>query len=176
MSNLSRRGFSAGAAAYSLSLFSMSPAKGQIASPDVILANGKFSTMDPTNPHSEAAAITAGRFSAVGDARQILQSAGPSTRVIDLGGRRAVPGLIDSHLHLIREGSTTTWSCAGTALRSLSDAMAMLRRQVAVTPAAAMGAGRRGVHGASVRREAAAHPGRAQRRRARHARLHPSPL
>ena len=47
-----------------------------------------------------AVAIAGGRFSALGDARDILPTAGPATRIIDLRGRRAIPGLIDSHIHL----------------------------------------------------------------------------
>lgn len=102
--------------------------------PDLILSNGRFTTMDRSNPNPEAVAITGGRFSAVGDARDILPTAGSGTRVIDLGGRRAIPGLIDSHMHIIRGGLNYNLELRWDGVPSLSDAMAMLRRQVQVTP------------------------------------------
>ncbi len=106
----------------------------QPAAPDLILTNGRFTTMDPGMPNPEAVAITGGRFSAVGEARDILPAAGPGTRVLDLGGRRAVPGLIDSHMHIIRGGLNYNMELRWDGVRSLSDAMTMLKRQVAVTP------------------------------------------
>ncbi len=72
--------------------------------PDLILVNGKFTTLDRANPQAEAVAIRDGRFAAVGTKQDIMQGAASNTRVIDLGGRRAIPGLIDSHMHIIRGG------------------------------------------------------------------------
>jgi hypothetical protein len=69
MSQLSRRLFSAGIAALGVSPSLGTPAMSQSAQPEVILTNGKFSTLDPSNPNPEAVAITGGRFSAVGAAR-----------------------------------------------------------------------------------------------------------
>ena len=60
--------------------------------------------------------------------------AGPSTRSIDLNGRRVLPGLIDNHLHIIRGGLSYNMELRWDGVRSLADAMAMLKRQVAVTP------------------------------------------
>lgn len=103
--------------------------------PDLILTHGRFTTMDPAIPDPEAVAITDGRFSAVGDAGPIMASAGPDTRVLDLGGRRVVPGLIDSHMHIIRGGLNYNLELRWDGVRSLADAMAMLKRQVDNTPA-----------------------------------------
>jgi predicted amidohydrolase YtcJ len=102
--------------------------------PDLILFNGRFTTLDRGMPNPEVVAVTAGRFSAVGEARDILPTAGPATKVLDLGGRRAVPGLIDSHMHIIRGGLNYNMELRWDGVRSLSDAMAMLKRQVAITP------------------------------------------
>jgi predicted amidohydrolase YtcJ len=102
--------------------------------PDLILTNGRFTTLDRGVPNPEAVAIKDGRFSAVGAARDILPTAGSETRVLDLGGRRAVPGLIDSHMHVIRGGLNYNMELRWDGVRSLSDAMAMLRRQAQVTP------------------------------------------
>src|SRR5256885_3694411 len=60
--------------------------------------------------------------------------AGRETKVIDLKGRRVLPGLIDNHLHIIRGGLNFNMELRWDGVRSLADAMAMLKRQVAITP------------------------------------------
>jgi predicted amidohydrolase YtcJ len=121
--------------AFSLGLASLirSPAMAQ-ATPEMILTNGRFTTLDRFEPSPEAVAVTAGRFSAVGAARDIRATAGPATRIIDLGGRRAIPGLIDSHTHVIRGGLNYNLELRWDGVPSLADAMAMLRRQSQATP------------------------------------------
>ncbi|MGJ3699384.1 amidohydrolase [Variovorax sp. AFSI2.2] len=103
--------------------------------PDLILHNGRFTTLDRANPVADAVAIKDGRFTRVGRAQDILPLAGSGTRVIDLQGRRVLPGLIDNHLHIIRGGLNFNLELRWDGVRSLADAMAMLRRQVAITPA-----------------------------------------
>jgi predicted amidohydrolase YtcJ len=102
--------------------------------PDLILTNGKFTTLDRTNPVAGAVAIADGRFAAVGEPREIMALKGPKTRLVDLKGRRVLPGLIDNHLHIIRGGLNFNMELRWDGVRSLADAMAMLKRQVAVTP------------------------------------------
>lgn len=68
-------------------------------SADVIFVNAKFSTLDDAAPQAEAVAVTGGRFSAVGSRADVEKLAGTSTSVVDLCGRRVVPGLIDAHCH-----------------------------------------------------------------------------
>lgn len=128
-----RREAVAGAGALGLSALIGTPAMAD-AAPDLILVNGRFTTLDRANPDPEAVAIRDGRFSAVGAAREIMPSAGPATRIVDLGGRRAIPGLIDSHTHIIRGGLNYNLELRWDGLRSLADAMAMLRRQAQATP------------------------------------------
>lgn len=106
----------------------------KISAPDVILHHGMFTTLDRRNPSATAAAISAGKFAAVGNEQDVLRLAGPSTRIIDLKGRRVLPGLIDNHLHIIRGGLNFNMELRWDGVRSLADAMTMLRRQVAVTP------------------------------------------
>ena len=103
--------------------------------PDLILFNGKFTTLDRSCPEAGAVAILDGRFSAVGDRDDIMKLAGPATRVIDLQGRRAIPGLIDSHMHIIRGGLNYNMELRWDGVRSLADAMRMLKDQVDRTPA-----------------------------------------
>ena len=104
-------------------------------SPDLILHGGRFVTLDRRNPVASAVAIRDGRFVQVGDDREVLALAGPATRRIDLHGRPVLPGLIDNHMHIIRGGLHYNMELRWDGVRSLADAMAMLRAQVAVTPA-----------------------------------------
>ncbi|MBB3120366.1 amidohydrolase [Pseudoduganella violacea] len=103
--------------------------------PDLILYRGQFTTLDRSNPQADAVAIRDGRFTHVGSAQEILALAGPATARIDLQGRRVLPGLIDNHLHIIRGGLNFNMELRWDGVRSLADAMAMLRQQVAITPA-----------------------------------------
>jgi predicted amidohydrolase YtcJ len=103
--------------------------------PDLILHNGRFTTLDRANPVADAVAIKDGRFTRVGCAEDVLPLAGGATRVIDLQGKRVLPGLIDNHLHIIRGGLNFNLELRWDGVRSLADAMGMLKRQVAITPA-----------------------------------------
>lgn len=102
--------------------------------PDLILHRGLFTTLDRSNPTAGAVAIKNGEFIAVGRDHDIIPLAGPSTKVIDLKGRRVLPGLIDNHLHIIRGGLNFNLELRWDGVRSLADAMNMLKRQVANTP------------------------------------------
>jgi predicted amidohydrolase YtcJ len=104
------------------------------AAPDVIVHGGRITTLDRANPLAEAVAITGRHFSAVGRDADIMPLAGPRTRRIDLAGRAALPGLIDNHLHIIRGGLNFNMELRWDGVRSLADAMAMLKRQAANTP------------------------------------------
>jgi predicted amidohydrolase YtcJ len=104
------------------------------ATADLILHHGLFTTLTRAQPTGSAVAIRDGRFLAVGADKEVLALAGPKTKVIDLKGRRVLPGLIDSHLHIIRGGLNFNLELRWDGVRSLADAMNMLKRQVAVTP------------------------------------------
>ena len=103
--------------------------------PDFVLLNGKITTLDRTKPEAQAVAIGDGRITAVGADREIGPLAGPKTKKIELGGRRVVPGLIDSHTHIIRGGLSYNMELRWDGVRSLADAMRMLKEQVDRTPA-----------------------------------------
>jgi predicted amidohydrolase YtcJ len=102
--------------------------------PDLILHSGLFATLDRSNPTASAVAVKNGVFTAVGRTEEIIPLADRSTRTVDLQGRRVLPGLIDNHLHIIRGGLNYNMELRWDGVRSLADAMAMLKRQVAVTP------------------------------------------
>jgi predicted amidohydrolase YtcJ len=102
--------------------------------PDLILINGRFTTLDPSNPAPQAVAIAGEHIVAVGDSHEILASATGITKIIDLKGHRVTPGLIDSHIHIIRGGLNYNLELRWDGVPSLSDAMSMLRQQAQVTP------------------------------------------
>jgi predicted amidohydrolase YtcJ len=102
---------------------------------DLILLNAKVTTLDRQNPQADAIAIQNGRFVAVGAERDIMALAGKDTKRIDVGGRRVIPGLIDSHTHVIRGGLNYNMELRWDGVRSLADAMRMLKQQVDRTPA-----------------------------------------
>jgi len=85
---------------------------------DLVIRNGVVATMVAQNPRAEGAAVRGGRIVAVGTTREIQAYIGPGTEVIDLEGRFAMPGFIESHAHFTGVGAarmqldlmkTTSW-------------------------------------------------------------------
>lgn len=101
----------------------------------LVVRNARIRTLNRSQPEASALAVSQGRFLAVGDEAEVMAHAGPGTQVIDAHGRRLIPGLIDSHIHVIRAGLNYNMELRWDGIRSLSDAMAMLAEQVARTPA-----------------------------------------
>lgn len=101
---------------------------------DTILHNGKITTLHAIRPEVSAVAIRDGMVAAIGNEAEILALRGPDTYVIDLQGRRAIPGLNDSHLHLIRGGLNYNMELRWDGVPSLADALRMLRAQARRTP------------------------------------------
>lgn len=102
---------------------------------DLIIHNGRITTLNPRQPAATAAAMTEGRFTAVGTDAEVLANATNSTQVINLNGRRVIPGLNDSHTHLIRGGLNYNMELRWEGVPSLADALSMLRDQADRTPA-----------------------------------------
>ncbi|MEP6801967.1 MAG: amidohydrolase [Acidobacteriota bacterium] len=71
---------------------------------DLILVHAKIWTGDRARPEASALAARAGRVVAVGTDAEIETLRGPSTEVVDAGGRRVVPGFIDAHTHMSMGG------------------------------------------------------------------------
>jgi predicted amidohydrolase YtcJ len=99
---------------------------------DLILHNGQITTLDPKCPEASNLAIKDGRIVGVDDAESYER--GPNTAVIDLKGRRVVPGLSDSHLHVIRGGLNYNMELRWDGVPSLADALRMLKEQARRTP------------------------------------------
>ncbi len=70
----------------------------------LVLTNGRIWTVNRSQPEAEALAVWHGRVLAVGRSASLKRLVGPKTRVIDLQGRRVVPGFYDSHVHLLGSG------------------------------------------------------------------------
>lgn len=100
--------------------------------PDLILTNGKITTLDRSHPDAKNVAIANGRIVGVDDAEPYERDA--NTKVIDLKGRRVIPGLNDSHLHVIRGGLNYNLELRWDGVPSLADGLRMLKEQAQRTP------------------------------------------
>ena len=101
---------------------------------DLILFNGKVTTLDRSNPQAEAIVVRDGRIVFAGSTAEAMTHAGPQTKQVDVAGRRVIPGLIDSHMHIIRGGLNYNMELRWDGVRSLGQALEMLRKQVEITP------------------------------------------
>jgi hypothetical protein len=102
-------------------------------SPELIIHNGKITTLDEAKPEASALAVVQGRISAVGG-EELLAEVDSRTVRIDLGGRRVIPGLNDSHTHVIRGGLFYNLELRWDGVPSLADALVMLKEQARRTP------------------------------------------
>jgi len=103
-------------------------------SADMILFNGKIHTIAPNKTNVTAVAIRDGKFVAVGTDAEIMAFSGSQTKLVDLGRKRVVPGINDSHIHLIRGGLNYNLELRWDGVPSLADALRMLKEQVDRTP------------------------------------------
>lgn len=131
--NLTRRDFLRSAAAAGLAV-AADRSMGSESKANLILLNGRIATLDRRRSHASAVAIKDGRFIAVGDERDVQAHRGADTRVIDVANRCVIPGLNDSHLHLIRGGLNYNMELRWDGVPSLSDALRMLKVQAERTP------------------------------------------
>ncbi len=101
--------------------------------PDLILHNGSITTLDPLQPQVSAVAMAGGRITATGG-EELITSAKETTQRIDLKGRRVIPGLNDSHIHVIRGGLNYNMELRWDGVPSMAQALEMLREQARRTP------------------------------------------
>ena len=100
----------------------------------LIVRNGRIFTGDSDVPTATCVAVVDDRIVRVGGEADVAPLVGPDTQVIDALGRRVIPGLNDSHLHVIRGGLHYLLELRWDGVPSLSIALAMLREQVKRTP------------------------------------------
>lgn len=102
---------------------------------DLVLFNGNIHTIDKHNPLVTAVAIKDSKFVAAGSDTMIMQQyASEHVQAIDLKKKCVIPGLIDSHTHLIRGGLNYNLELRWDGVPSLADALRMLKEQAAKTP------------------------------------------
>jgi len=94
---------------------------------DTVLINGKILTADAQFSAQQALAVRDGKITAVGSTAQIRKLAGAKSRVIDLGGRTVIPGLIDSHMHAIRAASFFATESNWAGVPTLAQALDRIR-------------------------------------------------
>ena len=115
--------------------------------PETILTNARVFTADAAGPWAEAFAVGRGRIIAVGRSRDLLELAGPDTRVVDLGGAFVSPGFGDSHLHFM-SGSLTLDAVTLDGLTDLKQIQARIAAFAKANPGAAWVTGRGWNYGA----------------------------
>lgn len=103
-------------------------------SADIIIANGKILTVDPEFSVAHSLAIDDGRIVAVGSAQTVARHKGPNTRIIDLGGKTVIPGLIDNHFHFIRSVWNYQREVRLDGVTSRSKALAMIAAKAKSAP------------------------------------------
>jgi predicted amidohydrolase YtcJ len=92
---------------------------------DLILRNGKIITVDASFTITQAIAVAGDRIIAVGSDAEMKPHTSPGTKVLDLNGKAVMPGLIDGHAHMDREGLKTIYPSLGK-VRSIRDIQARI--------------------------------------------------
>lgn len=100
---------------------------------ELIITNSRVLTMDADHPRAEAVALAGGRILAVGSRAEVEALAGPSTRVVDAGGRTLLPGFVESHLHLVLGGNELTQLQLG-GVEGFDDLARLFRAYAAKNP------------------------------------------
>ncbi|MEN2399111.1 amidohydrolase [Flavobacterium sp. MC2016-06] len=102
---------------------------------DLIIYNGKIATMQKQNEFVEAIAMKNGIVLETGSDKNILAAfKSPETKLVDAKGKTVIPGLNDSHMHVIREGLNYNSELRWDGVKTLKRAMEMLKEQAARTP------------------------------------------
>ncbi len=105
---------------------------------DMVLVNGKIVTMDSQESITEAVAVKYGRLLTVGSNEEVRELVGEDTKVIDLKGRTVIPGLIDSHCHMMNVGAGRLLYVdlsEEAGVQSIKDLVSKLKERAATTPA-----------------------------------------
>ena len=102
---------------------------------DLILHNATIATQDEKRSLAQAVAIKGNRFLAVGTEKEVMAYRGDNTEVINLNRHTVIPGLNDTHTHLIHGGLNYNMELRWDGVPSLADALRMLKEQARRTPA-----------------------------------------
>lgn len=113
----------------------MSPS--DVRSADLVLTNGRILTMDGTGGVVQAVATKAGRIVATGTSEQMRELVGNGTRVTDLEGRTALPGMGDCHMHLASDAANVSYVDVRdifTGVHSIPQILDLMRERARTTP------------------------------------------
>jgi len=110
------------------------PARAQVPTADTILVNGKVISLAGTSSVVQAVAIRGDKILAVGSNEDIRKRVDARTKVIDLGGRTAMPGLMDSHIHALRAGLTYSAELSWIGVPSLAKGLDLIREAARTSP------------------------------------------
>lgn len=100
---------------------------------DAVYLNGRFYTVDETLKWADAVAVRGGRFIEVGSRDGVLPWIGKQTRVVDLGGRMAMPGIHDLHIHALDGALPMRFACPFRA-ENLEEVVAKIKACTATQP------------------------------------------
>src|ERR1700681_691315 len=103
-------------------------------SPDLIVRNAKVTTLQRDGHEAQAFAARGEKIVAVGGEAEIMGLRGQNTRVVDAGGRRVIPGLNDSHFHIVRGGRDYNLELRWDGVESLQRGLQMIAEQAMRTP------------------------------------------
>ncbi|MCF2446611.1 amidohydrolase [Dyadobacter sp. CY345] len=101
---------------------------------DLIIINASIHTMTANRQIVQSVAITSNKILAIGSNAQVMKTRSKNTRIIDAGGKTIIPGLFDSHLHVIRGGRFYNAELRWDGVKTLKRAVEMLREQAKRTP------------------------------------------
>ena len=101
---------------------------------DLVIRNAKITTLDRSNPAADAVLVRDGKIAVIGEDAEVMQAANDDAKVINAGGKRIIPGLNDSHTHLIRGGLSFNMELRWENVASVADALRMLKEQADRTP------------------------------------------
>jgi predicted amidohydrolase YtcJ len=104
------------------------------APPDLIVHNAKVTTLQSDRPEVQAFAVRGEKVTAFGEDAEIMRLRASNTRLVDAGGRRVIPGLNDSHFHLVRGGRDYNLELRWDGVESLQRGLQMIAEQALRTP------------------------------------------
>src|SRR5262250_210623 len=113
---------------WSISIDAQSNAPAGSATSDLILINGKIITVDAHDSVTQAIAVRDGKIVALGTNEEIRRLASKNARVIDLRGRSATPGLIDTHCHF--DATDELYAINLSKITSVDEAVDLVRKKV----------------------------------------------
>jgi predicted amidohydrolase YtcJ len=100
-----------------------------------VFSNGRIYTADASGSWAAAVAVQDGRFAAVGTAGEARRAAGAGATEVDLGGRTAIPGMIDAHNHFLQTAHALTWADARyPGITSVAGLVALITAAAAARP------------------------------------------